>query len=92
MPDWLEALLAARGSQPVALVTILSTEGSAPRRAGSRMTVTAGESIGTIGGGALEFRATEQARAILALPPGSWRVQDGRLGPCSANAAAGRCG
>lgn len=90
MPDWLEALLAARGSQPVALVTILSTEGSAPRRAGSRMTVTAGDSVGTIGGGALEFRATEQARAILALPPGSWRVQDWPLGPLLGQCCGGQ--
>lgn len=90
MADWLEALLAARGSQPVALVTILSTEGSAPRRAGTRMTVTAGDSVGTIGGGALEFRATEQARSILALPPGSWRVQDWPLGPLLGQCCGGQ--
>ncbi|HEX8366603.1 MAG TPA: xanthine dehydrogenase accessory protein XdhC [Allosphingosinicella sp.] len=90
MADWLEALQAARGSQPVALVTILSTEGSAPRRAGTRMTVTALESAGTIGGGALEFRATEQARAILARPPGSWRVQDWPLGPLLGQCCGGQ--
>jgi xanthine dehydrogenase accessory factor len=90
MPDWLEALRAARGSKPVALVTILSTEGSAPRRAGTRMTVTAEESFGTIGGGALEFRATEQARAILAHPPGSWRVQDWPLGPLLGQCCGGQ--
>jgi xanthine dehydrogenase accessory factor len=90
MPDWLKALLEARGSQPVALVTILSTEGSAPRRAGSRMIVTAEESVGTIGGGALELRATEQARAILALPPGSWRVQDWPLGPLLGQCCGGQ--
>ena len=90
MADWLEALQAARGSQPVALVTILSTEGSAPRRAGTRMTVTARESSGTIGGGALEFRATEQARAILGRPPGSWRVQDWPLGPLLGQCCGGQ--
>ncbi|MEA3016434.1 MAG: xanthine dehydrogenase accessory factor [Sphingomonadales bacterium] len=90
MGDWLEALRAARGSRPVALVTILSTEGSAPRRAGTRMTVTAEESVGTIGGGALEFRATEQARAILASPPGSWRVQDWPLGPLLGQCCGGQ--
>lgn len=90
MTDWLEALHAARGSQPVALVTILSTEGSAPRRAGTRMTVTAADTTGTIGGGALEFRATEQARAILAQPAGSWRVQDWPLGPLLGQCCGGQ--
>jgi xanthine dehydrogenase accessory factor len=90
MADWLEALQAARGSQPVALVTILSTEGSAPRRAGTRMTVTAAESVGTIGGGALELRATEQARAILDRPAGSWRVQDWPLGPLLGQCCGGQ--
>jgi xanthine dehydrogenase accessory factor len=90
MSDWLEALRAARGSQPVALVTILSTEGSSPRRAGTRMAVTAGESFGTIGGGALEFQATEQARAILGQAPGSWRVQDWPLGPLLGQCCGGQ--
>lgn len=90
MADWLEALRAVRGTEPVALVTVLSTEGSAPRRAGTRMTVTADTSTGTIGGGALEHRATEQARAILALPPGSWRVQDWPLGPLLGQCCGGQ--
>ncbi|MBV9930466.1 MAG: xanthine dehydrogenase accessory protein XdhC [Alphaproteobacteria bacterium] len=90
MPDWLEAVRAARGSEPVALVTILSTEGSAPRRAGTRMAVTAGASTGTIGGGALEYQATEQARRILAEPPGSWRVQDWPLGPLLGQCCGGQ--
>jgi len=90
MADWLEALQSARGSEPVALVSVLSTEGSAPRRAGTRMTVTAAGSAGTIGGGALELRATEQARAILAEPPGSWRVQDWPLGPLLGQCCGGQ--
>ena len=36
----------------VALVTVLATEGSAPREAGARMLVTEDGLIGTIGGGA----------------------------------------
>lgn len=90
IPDWLEALRAARGHEPVALVTVLSTEGSAPRRAGTRMTVTAGDSIGTIGGGALEHQAIEQARKLLELPPGSWRVQDWPLGPLLGQCCGGQ--
>ncbi|MFL6862726.1 MAG: xanthine dehydrogenase accessory protein XdhC [Allosphingosinicella sp.] len=89
-PDWLEALRAARGSEPVALVTILSTEGSTPRRAGTRMAVTAGASTGTIGGGALEHQAIGQARRILAEPPGSWRVQDWPLGPLLGQCCGGQ--
>lgn len=90
MTEWLTALRAARGAEPVALVTVLSTEGSAPRRAGTRMTVTAEAAAGTIGGGALEHRATEQARAILALPAGSWRVQDWPLGPLLGQCCGGQ--
>jgi xanthine dehydrogenase accessory factor len=89
-PDWLEALRAARASEPVALVTVLSTEGSAPRRAGTRMAVTAGASTGTIGGGALEHQAIGQARRILAEPPGSWRVQDWPLGPLLGQCCGGQ--
>ena len=89
-PDWLEAVRAARGSEPVALVTILSTEGSAPRRAGTRMAVTVGASTGTIGGGALEHQAIRQARLMLAEPPGSWRVQDWPLGPLLGQCCGGQ--
>jgi xanthine dehydrogenase accessory factor len=90
IPDWLEALRSARGKEPVALVTILSTEGSAPRRAGTRMAVTAADSLGTIGGGALEHQAIDQARRLLDQPPGSWRVQDWPLGPLLGQCCGGQ--
>jgi xanthine dehydrogenase accessory factor len=90
IPDWLEGLRAARGREPVALVTVLSTEGSTPRRAGTRMAVTAGDSIGTIGGGALEHQAIDQARRLLAERPGSWRVQDWPLGPLLGQCCGGQ--
>jgi xanthine dehydrogenase accessory factor len=72
------------------LVTILATEGSAPRGPGTRLVVTASGLAGTIGGGALEHQALEQARAILGLPPGSWRVQDYPLGPLLGQCCGGR--
>jgi xanthine dehydrogenase accessory factor len=75
---------------PAALVTILATEGSAPRGAGARMVVTETGQTGTIGGGALEFQTIEQARRILALEPGSWRVQDYPLGPLLGQCCGGR--
>jgi xanthine dehydrogenase accessory factor len=45
---------------------------------------------GTIGGGALEYQALAQARAILAHEPGSWRVQDYPLGPLLGQCCGGR--
>jgi xanthine dehydrogenase accessory factor len=72
------------------VVTILGVEGSAPREAGARMVVTADSMAGSIGGGALEKVAIGQARAILELPPGSWRVQDYPLGPLLGQCCGGR--
>lgn len=83
---WLRRL----GPEPCALVSVLATEGSAPRGAGTRMLVTAEGQQGTIGGGQLEFRAVEQARAILDLPQGAWRIQDYPLGPLLGQCCGGR--
>jgi xanthine dehydrogenase accessory factor len=47
-------------------VEILATKGSTPRDAGTAMKVTAQGSVGTIGGGALEYRAITKAREMLA--------------------------
>lgn len=52
---------------PFVAVTVVRTEGSAPRHVGAKMLVTRDESIGTIGGGALEERATKEARELLRL-------------------------
>jgi xanthine dehydrogenase accessory factor len=90
MADWIRHAREALRDGPAALVTILATEGSAPRGAGARLVVTVGGLRGTIGGGALEHRATAQARAILALDPGSWRVQDYPLGPLLGQCCGGR--
>ncbi|WP_294233809.1 xanthine dehydrogenase accessory protein XdhC [uncultured Sphingomonas sp.] len=87
---WTARLRAGPPGEPLALVTVLATEGSAPRGAGTRMVVTETDSVDTIGGGALEHRAIEQARAILAHPPGSWRVQDYPLGPLLGQCCGGR--
>lgn len=47
-------------------VEITATRGSAPRDAGTAMKVTAHDTEGTIGGGALEHRAIAEARRMLA--------------------------
>jgi xanthine dehydrogenase accessory factor len=90
MADWTLQAREALGRGPAALVTILATEGSAPRGPGARMVVTEDGLAGTIGGGRLEYLATEQARAILALERGSWRVQDYPLGPLLGQCCGGR--
>lgn len=63
---WLNALtdLEARGI-PAVLITVAATDGSAPREAGTKMVVTPDATVGTIGGGTLEFRAIEIARQML---------------------------
>ena len=90
MADWTRQAREALSEGPAALVTILATEGSAPRGPGARMVVTPTGLAGTIGGGALEHRSTAQARAILSLAPGSWRVQDYPLGPLLGQCCGGR--
>jgi xanthine dehydrogenase accessory factor len=47
------------------VVEVTQAKGSAPREAGTRMLVSATEAIGTIGGGHLELKAIEHARAML---------------------------
>jgi|FEC22Drversion2_1045045.scaffolds.fasta_scaffold00517_5 xanthine dehydrogenase accessory factor len=61
----IERLIRQQGA--AALVTVVSTRGSAPREAGARMAVAPGGAIaGSIGGGTLEWRAIDIARTILA--------------------------
>ena len=51
--------------EPAVLVHIESTQGSAPREAGTWMAVFADALVGTVGGGHLEYVAIAQARAHL---------------------------
>jgi xanthine dehydrogenase accessory factor len=53
--------------EPVALVTIVRTQGSTPQRVGAKMLVFAdGRTVGTIGGGCYEHDALGKAREALA--------------------------
>src|ERR1700694_1939738 len=55
---------------PVAVATVISTWGSAPRPAGSRMAISqSGKIAGSVSGGCLEGEVFEQARAILRAKP-----------------------
>jgi xanthine dehydrogenase accessory factor len=62
MTDWISALheLALKG-KPSVLLTVAGVRGSAPRETGAKMIVTAAETIGTIGGGQLEYECTRVA-------------------------------
>ncbi len=79
-----EALAAALAHGPVARVVVAAVHGSAPREAGAAMLVWADGQAGTIGGGALEWEAVAQARALIAT--GTRRVDRIALGP-----ARGQC-
>ncbi len=76
--DALTRAVAAHGA--VVRVVVAEVAGSAPREVGASMIVWAGGQEGTIGGGALEFEATRQARAILATA-GRDRAERIPLGP-----------
>lgn len=54
--------------RPAVVVEVASARGSVPRAAGTRMIVAADEVLGTIGGGHLEWRAIETARARIGAP------------------------
>lgn len=52
--------------QPLVLVTVVAASGATPRGMGARMLVSAeGRLCGTIGGGAVEYRALETAQRVL---------------------------
>jgi xanthine dehydrogenase accessory factor len=76
MDDWLTAAQRA----PAVLVTVAIVEGSVPREPGAKMLVTAGGFAGTIGGGHLEHRAIEIARAML-IDGGAPKLERFALGP-----------
>ena len=65
-----------------AMVTVVEARGSAPRDAGARiLVVEGGRYRGTIGGGALEWRAIAEAQAVLAGRTPAGRVVSVVLGP-----------
>ncbi len=76
--------LLARG-EPTALIRVAVARGSTPREAGVAMLVTAETTVGTIGGGRLEWEATARARDLLRDGAASARVEV-PLGP-----AVGQC-
>ena len=57
-------------TQNAVLVTVQSTRGSAPRESGAWMAVFSTNTVGTVGGGHLEFDAIAHARHLLHQGPG----------------------
>lgn len=89
--DWLFGAARLRDSgTPFVLVTVVHTRGSVPREAGTRMLVTAHDTVGTIGGGHLEHEAIAIARQrLLAAETGAHRQAfplGARLGQCCGGA------
>ncbi len=83
-------LLALLHTAPVtALVEVREVAGSTPREADAWMLVSPDKSVGTIGGGQLEFMAIDRARAIIAQGPAS-TVLDVPLGPEIGQCCGGR--
>lgn len=67
MTSWISALAElAEANTPAVLATVVEAKGSTPREAGAKMVVTANSLHGTIGGGHLELKVLELARALLA--------------------------
>lgn len=65
--DLYRAILQAQDSgDPIAIATVIGAQGSLPRHVGSKMVVRAdGSTVGTVGGGAMESRAINEARRAL---------------------------
>ena len=78
--DWLDA-----GRRAI-VVEVVEAKGSAPREAGTRMLVDAADVDGTIGGGHLELKAIDEARAMLLENDPAPRTRHYPLGP-----ALGQC-
>ena len=64
--DWLTHLSGHSSENPdCVLVTVVETQGSAPREAGSKMLVKENDCVGTIGGGHLEYKLIALSREML---------------------------
>ncbi len=86
MNEWIDDLSdAMAGGEPAVIVTVAGIRGSAPREPGAKMIVTAQESIGTIGGGQLEYECARIAVSML----GSTEIPSTRRFPLGS--AMGQC-
>jgi xanthine dehydrogenase accessory factor len=89
MKVWAQILAAVEMQGRCALVSVVKTEGSAPRDAGARMVVTPEGYHGTIGGGTLEWRAIALAQAQFA-SGAAVKLSNHALGPELGQCCGGR--
>jgi xanthine dehydrogenase accessory factor len=91
MKEWLDrAITLLQGGRNCVLVTVVATEGSTPRETGSKMLVLEQAIEGSIGGGHLEFKAIQQARAMLEATRGSVELAEFALGPSLGQCCGGQ--
>ncbi len=77
--------------EPVALVTVLESRGSAPGKPGFKMLVDlSGNTVGTIGGGLLEARVIEEAVGVI--KSGTYKIGTYSLTPKEAGGIGMLCG
>jgi xanthine dehydrogenase accessory factor len=89
---WTLAACAHLSRHPaVVRVTVIALRGSAPREAGATMLVDASSTVGSIGGGRLEWQATLAARELLGIRDAApVRIADLILGPDLGQCCGGR--
>jgi xanthine dehydrogenase accessory factor len=89
---WIDAACAHLSRLPaVVRVTVIALRGSAPREAGASMLVDARGTVGSIGGGRLEWQATLAARELLCTRDAApARIADLILGPDLGQCCGGR--
>lgn len=66
---WEHAAASLRAGVPVALLCVVRSEGSSPGRQGFKLSLTATETVGSIGGGIMEHKLVELMRARLQRGP-----------------------
>jgi xanthine dehydrogenase accessory factor len=89
MKTWSVILRMLETQDTCALVSVVATQGSAPREAGAHMIVTRDGYHGSIGGGTLEWRAIAAAQAMLG-PNEASRITSHALGPELGQCCGGR--
>ncbi|WP_373085215.1 xanthine dehydrogenase accessory protein XdhC [Sneathiella sp.] len=90
MSDWRDIFSALRANEdPAVLVTVGAVKGSTPRETGAQMLVTITATVGTIGGGRLEYLATAEARELLKAPDREAAILTFPLGPELAQCCGG---
>ena len=66
---WSQLSVLSAERQRFILVTVIERGGSTPRGVGAQMIITLDQNFGTIGGGALEYQAIQEALSILSQAP-----------------------